>query len=398
MRYRHGKIGKNLSVSIHFLSDGLCESFFGFKETDTFTLIENNFAEFPFFIDRYLFKTQPQQPTLDNIQRDFGECSAVFLNAMLVMQAHLPALDNQSKLHTAYQQWKKFLHIAYGQFDGSREEMFFVHTYLSVFSKILAYTVISENKAYLPEQQLRDIWKFILQNSYKPIFLKQQFDFVIGNPPWLTYADVTNATYQHELQELAQIYVLVPVNKANMPHLEIAAIFLAHAANYFLKAGGSQVAHHSINRKKSQSTNLENENMREKTQQAILGSITRLIVLLALCIPPPTYATLGIDWLANHQAQEEGHYSTKDDLATPVMATVETLRTFLRQGETQATQPSMTEALDFLNATAFSSTKMLSSVKIRLRIKRRDAFMKITWNLLKPKLSFFLMKQVALEI
>jgi len=51
--------------------------------------------------------------------------------------------------------------------------------------------------------------------------------------------------------------------------------------------------------------------MREKTQQAILGSITRLIVLLALCIPPPTYATLGIDWLANHQAQEEGHYSTK---------------------------------------------------------------------------------------
>jgi len=478
-------------------------------QTDTFTLIENNFAEFPFFIDRYLFKTQPQQPTLDNIQHDFGESSAVFLNAMVVMQAHLPTFDNQTELQTAYQQWKKFLQIAYGKFDGSREEMFLVHTYLSLFAKILAYTVISENKTYLQEKQLRgiltgdifnqlnverfvendfyywvaldehfyalkpifrdilrqlseydflnvqedilkgvyqelidletrhalgeyytpdwlcerimaslpvskeskildpacgsgsflraavaklkmdfpklsaaqlssqvigidihplsvqiskttlllalsdkirqakkpvtlhvylanslllpegvaglfgtsfkmiiddkvyslnmdifanpaefdevislcneladyatdilnhqhfaqqlqrqfnnpkihsninglyqiyqalkaakdngrdSIWQFILQNSYKPVFLKQQFDFVIGNPPWLTYANVTNATYQQELQELAQTYALIPVNKANMPHLEIAAIFLAHAANYFLKAAGS---------------------------------------------------------------------------------------------------------------------------------------------------------------
>jgi methylase of polypeptide subunit release factors len=85
------------------------------------------------------------------------------------------------------------------------------------------------------------IWRFILQNSYKPVFLKQQFDFVIGNPPWLTYAEVTNANYQHELQKLAQTYALIPVNKANMPHLEIAAIFLAHAANYFLKSAGSIV-------------------------------------------------------------------------------------------------------------------------------------------------------------
>jgi methylase of polypeptide subunit release factors len=477
-------------------------------QTDSLTLTEANLAEFPFFLDRYLFKTQPQQPTLDNIQRDFGESSAVFLNAMVVMQAHLPTLAHQSELQTAYQQWQKFLHIAYGKFDGSREEMFFVHTYLSIFAKILAYTVMTDNQAYLQDNQLRglltgtifnqlnverfvendfyywvaldehfyalkpifrditrqlseydftnvqedilkgvyqelidletrhalgeyytpdwlcerivanllvtqkskildpacgsgsflraavakfkidfpklsapqltsqvigidihplsvqiakttlllalsdkirhankpvtlhvylanslllpegvaglfgasfkmiiddkayslnmdifanpaefdevitlcndladyatdilnhrhfaqqlqrkfanpnihgninglykiyqalktakengrdSIWQFILQNSYKPVFLKQQFDFVLGNPPWLTYADVTNATYQHELQELAQTYALIP-NKANMPNLEIAAIFLAHAANYFLTSDGT---------------------------------------------------------------------------------------------------------------------------------------------------------------
>jgi SAM-dependent methyltransferase len=82
------------------------------------------------------------------------------------------------------------------------------------------------------------IWKFILQNLYKPIFLKDKFDFVIGNPPWFTYADVKVALYQKQLSELAEKYQILSKNQANAPHLEIAAIFQAHAANYFLKNKG----------------------------------------------------------------------------------------------------------------------------------------------------------------
>jgi type I restriction-modification system DNA methylase subunit len=83
------------------------------------------------------------------------------------------------------------------------------------------------------------IWKFIIQNSYKPVFLKQRFDFVVGNPPWLTYADVSNADYQGMLKLLSDEYSVTPDYQINMPHLEIAAIFLAHAVNYFLKPTGS---------------------------------------------------------------------------------------------------------------------------------------------------------------
>ena len=478
-------------------------------QTDRFILTENNGSEFRFFIDRYLFKTELQQPTLENIQHDFGETSAVFLNAITTMQHHLPTLENHSELQTAYRQWQKFLQIAYGKFEGSRTAMFFIHTYLSIFAKMLAYTAMTGNQTFLTDEQLHDIltgeifnalninrlvendfyhwvaldehfsalkpifreimqqlseydlsdiqedilkgvyqelidletrhalgeyytpdwlcekiveslpiaenskvldpacgsgsflraaiaklrqefpklsaaqltsqvigidihplsvqiakttlllaltdkirdakkpvtlhvylanslllpegaaglfgasfrilidekvyslnmdifdnpaefdeaitlcnemadyssdtinhkqfaqqlqskcpnskignntnglyriyqalkeakdngrdsiWAFILQNSYKPVFLKNQFDFVIGNPPWLTYADVTNATYQQELHELAQNYALIPANQANMPHLEIAAIFVAHSANYFLKSAGT---------------------------------------------------------------------------------------------------------------------------------------------------------------
>lgn len=88
------------------------------------------------------------------------------------------------------------------------------------------------------EAERDNIWKFILQNLYKPFMFKERFDFVIGNPPWLTYADMTNEQYQEELKDLAHKYNLLPSAKANMPHLEIAAIFLAHSTSYFLRTGG----------------------------------------------------------------------------------------------------------------------------------------------------------------
>ena len=58
------------------------------------------------------------------------------------------------------------------------------------------------------------IWKFILQNTYKPVFLKNRFDFVIGNPPWLTYSGITNADYQAEIKRLADDYQVTPASKA----------------------------------------------------------------------------------------------------------------------------------------------------------------------------------------
>ena len=83
------------------------------------------------------------------------------------------------------------------------------------------------------------IWRFILQNTYKPYFLKEQFDVVVGNPPWLTYSQVTVADYQDEIRELAETYRVLPERAANRPHLEIAAVFLSHAARMFLKPRGA---------------------------------------------------------------------------------------------------------------------------------------------------------------
>ncbi len=82
------------------------------------------------------------------------------------------------------------------------------------------------------------IWKFIIQNLYKPYFLSNRFDFVIGNPPWFTYSSIKNKEYQITLRALAERYNIMPEKKANFPHLEIAAIFLSHCSSYFLRDEG----------------------------------------------------------------------------------------------------------------------------------------------------------------
>jgi len=82
------------------------------------------------------------------------------------------------------------------------------------------------------------IWEFIVLNLYKPCFFHRSFDFIVGNPPWFTFASIGNANYQDLLRAKAKDTGTWPKKQANAPHMEIAAIFLAHCTDYFLKEKG----------------------------------------------------------------------------------------------------------------------------------------------------------------
>jgi len=101
-----------------------------------------------------------------------------------------------------------------------------------------SYYEIYKGFKTVKEQKRDGLWKFIISNQYKPYFLYGFFDFVIGNPPWLTYSSVNNEDYQNVLNTLAVRYNVKPANPKNYPHLEIAALFLAHCSSYFLKETG----------------------------------------------------------------------------------------------------------------------------------------------------------------
>jgi hypothetical protein len=117
---------------------------FKLREIRRFDLAPEHFSEFPFFLDEVLFSSHPRHATLENIQNDFGDTSSVFINSLACLQGCADDLKRQSELKVAYEQWRRFLSIAYGRFDDS-PTMFLVHTYLAVFAKFIAYAVITKN-------------------------------------------------------------------------------------------------------------------------------------------------------------------------------------------------------------------------------------------------------------
>lgn len=79
------------------------------------------------------------------------------------------------------------------------------------------------------------IWQFVLQNLYQPVFMYRVFDVIVGNPPWLTYADIASGDYQELVRGVAKQYGLMPSTKANNPHIDLAAVFLSHCGQYLAK-------------------------------------------------------------------------------------------------------------------------------------------------------------------
>ncbi|MGI8656186.1 MAG: N-6 DNA methylase [Pyrinomonadaceae bacterium] len=124
-------------------------------ESASFTLTEHNAEDFYYWIDRFLFKEEKQKATLKRIEESFGYQSHVFIQCFREMTKNFRAVKESGEVQVSFEQWKKFLSVAYGSFEAT-EQNFLIHTYLSVFSKMLAYTVVS-NDDYIDDAEMREI-------------------------------------------------------------------------------------------------------------------------------------------------------------------------------------------------------------------------------------------------
>jgi len=121
----------------------------------SFTLTEKNAEDFYYWIDRFLFKEEKQRATLKRIEEAFGYQSIVFIECFREMNNHFKAAKKYGEVQVSFEQWSKFLSIAYGSYEAS-ESNFIIHTYLSVFAKMLAYAVVS-NDAYIDDAEMKAI-------------------------------------------------------------------------------------------------------------------------------------------------------------------------------------------------------------------------------------------------
>ena len=68
--------------------------------------------------------------------------------------------------------------------------------------------------------------------------LYNSFDLVIGNPPWLTYKDITNKKYQVKIRTLSGTLGIKPTSQY-ITHIELASIFFYAIPLSYLKVGGN---------------------------------------------------------------------------------------------------------------------------------------------------------------
>lgn len=86
------------------------------------------------------------------------------------------------------------------------------------------------------------VYGFVLKNNYRPAMVRRSFDYVIGNPPWLTVGDIQTDAYKRLVVELATGAKIAPRGTGDQSHTELATIFLAQAFSEYLSAADWEAA------------------------------------------------------------------------------------------------------------------------------------------------------------
>ena len=79
------------------------------------------------------------------------------------------------------------------------------------------------------------IYGFLLRNRYRSILLRGYFDLIVGNPPWLTLADISAGAYRNLLLRRNKELNIAPRGAGKQAHTEIATVFLAQVVKQFLR-------------------------------------------------------------------------------------------------------------------------------------------------------------------
>jgi hypothetical protein len=81
----------------------------------------------------------------------------------------------------------------------------------------------------------------LLPNSSRPSSVQpRRFDVVAGNPPWIAYRYLRDASYQRDVKALARTYGLLARGETTLqPQLELSTLFFEHCRAVSLKPGGT---------------------------------------------------------------------------------------------------------------------------------------------------------------
>jgi len=93
----------------------------------------------------------------------------------------------------------------------------------------------------LEKQRRNSIWPYILKNAYRPVFLrKEKVDYLVGNPPWLSYRYIKDESYKRRIKDLTFHYGLLSKKEVKLfTQMDASTLFFVHCRQEFLKNDGT---------------------------------------------------------------------------------------------------------------------------------------------------------------
>ena len=83
-----------------------------------------------------------------------------------------------------------------------------------------------------------DVWIPVIKSYVLPILYRKSFDYVIGNPPWLSFRYIADPSYQEIVKSIIKDIYALTEEEHLITQMEMAALFLARAVDYYAKDGG----------------------------------------------------------------------------------------------------------------------------------------------------------------
>ena len=136
------------------------------------------------WFDKFIFSTHKIRPTADDMVQRFGPRSPVYIAVKEKLSVCFRVVDGKGEVQTKFNEWKRLLAKVYGS-DVGRDDLFVTHTYLSLVSKILAYSAVM-GRAPAGERELNGLatGKIFRDESIENLAEPDFFMWVLEDEIW----------------------------------------------------------------------------------------------------------------------------------------------------------------------------------------------------------------------
>jgi hypothetical protein len=179
------------------------------EEIEEFNLDKRQPLDFYFWLDRYFLREHKRAPRTENFLQDFGTASPAFRYAASLWLETAEAIREQSDFKIIYDNWRKYLRIAYGTAVGD-PDLFVRHTFLATLAKLIAYIRITSAQSPPEDREIIEIIEGAFFEKQQIMnFLEEDFFSWVARPPVTAVTQrivhrLINLLFTYQLRELSE--------------------------------------------------------------------------------------------------------------------------------------------------------------------------------------------------